>query len=435
MTKQFEQNGTFQQVAVSPQQDLTWDSRNNGGGNNCTDCVKLTDDLAAKIAKENHVVGVVRQGGGGWFQAIQYSSQKPLKLEQTPAYDANGIIKSVVFAGRDIETSDKTGVVTVTTQYAEKFGFKKSHYNDLIGKQVKLISQPYYTGVGFDAKTAFEKQTAWFNAHPGADGREYNPDPTVLTATIVGVVGTDQGDYAVRVPLEWYKGMSLNQRYEVTKADQDAANAKCRNAHGPCSSMPQPSLVVSDELAKQGYNSFVVKVDESSNAVSVAKAIRNKYKVGAIDAQTEIKKQLGVFNILGAVLGGIGGIALVVAAVGVVNTMIMAILERTREIGVMRAVGATRGTVSRLFTFEASILGLLGGAIGLGFGYALTLIANPFVNKELSSNGIAVRNIITMPIWLILSVIAITTLIGLLAGLYPARRAARLNPVEALRYE
>jgi putative ABC transport system permease protein len=101
----------------------------------------------------------------------------------------------------------------------------------------------------------------------------------------------------------------------------------------------------------------------------------------------------------------------------------------------MRAVGAKRGTVSRLFTFEASILGLLGGAVGLGFGYVLTLIANPVINKQLSSNGIASRNIITMPIWLILSVIGITTLIGLLAGLYPARRAARLNPVEALRYE
>jgi putative ABC transport system permease protein len=125
----------------------------------------------------------------------------------------------------------------------------------------------------------------------------------------------------------------------------------------------------------------------------------------------------------------------VVAAIGVVNTMVMAILERTREIGVMRAIGAKRSTVRSLFTFEASILGFLGGVIGVGIGYGLTRVANIFVNKQLASNSVKVHNIITLPLWLILTVIGISTLIGLLAGLYPAARAAKLDPVEALRYE
>ncbi|MEJ0072496.1 MAG: FtsX-like permease family protein [Candidatus Saccharibacteria bacterium] len=134
-------------------------------------------------------------------------------------------------------------------------------------------------------------------------------------------------------------------------------------------------------------------------------------------------------------LGGIGGIALVVAAVGVVNTMIMSILERTREIGVMRAVGARRSTVSLLFTIEAALLGFWGGVIGLAIGYGAVLVANPLINKQLSTNNITSSNIITLPIWLILGVIGLTTVIGILAGLYPARRAARLDPVEALHYE
>src|SRR6185437_12914677 len=121
---------------------------------------------------------------------------------------------------------------------------------------------------------------------------------------------------------------------------QAVMNSYCSHVAGPCNPpQPKPKLVVTDMLAQNGYSSLIIKVDQSSNAAGVAKQLRNQFKVGAADAQTAIKQQLAVFNILGAILGGIGGIALVVAAVGVINTMVMSILERTREIGVMRAVG------------------------------------------------------------------------------------------------
>jgi putative ABC transport system permease protein len=435
MTNQFEENGTFQQVAVSPQADITWDDHSNGSWN-CQDCVKLTDDMAAKIATMPHVMGVSRQTQVGQFQAIQYGGQK-LRTESISAYDANRIIANKVLAGRDIHTGDATGVLTVTSDYADKFGFK-DNYQGLVGKQVELITQDFYSGVGSDPIQQFKDQSAWFAAHPGADGREYKQTPVRLTGKIVGVIDAGFQKFNIRVPLEWARGMQQSRSATVTPADQEAAQAKCRAIRQPsnCSSQPVPSEVkVTDQLAVSGYGSFIVKVDESSNAAGVAKSIRDTYKVGAADAETEIKQQLGIFNILGAVLGGIGGIALVVAAVGVVNTMIMSILERTREIGVMRAVGARRGTVSLLFTFEAALLGFFGGVVGLLVGYGAVLVANPLINNQLSSNNIGSSNIITLPLWLILGVVALTTVIGILAGLYPARRAARLDPVEALRYE
>ena len=436
ITSQFEQNGTFQQVEVSPQADLTWGS---GVGGNCSDattCTKLTDALVSQIAKVPHVLAIARETQVWNFDGLFYGSQK-LKLNQVVAYDANGVIQNQMVAGRDITPSDGDGVLTVTSDYADALGFKNK-YQALIGKTVTLHAQGFYSGVGSDPLAQYQYMQQ--QCSHLAPGQNCTPPPVEISGKIVGVTsnnGPGGGNrYTVRVPLIWARGMEENQSYQVTQAAQNAANAACQQQHAAsCATQPKPTLFVTDELAQNGYGSLVVKVDAASNAAGVAKTIRNQFKFGAADAETAITQQLAIFNILGAILGGIGGIALVVAAFGVVNTMIMSILERTREIGVMRAVGARRSTVSRLFTFEAALLGFWGGAIGLGLGYGLILIANPLLNKQLKSNNIASSNIITLPLWLIVGVIVLTTLIGILAGLYPARRAAKLNPVDALHYE
>jgi ABC-type antimicrobial peptide transport system permease subunit len=435
---QFSANGTLQQIAVSAQTDLSKFSNSNDGGNNCDSCVKLTDALATKIKAIPHVTGLSRRLGAGWFESITYNGSK-LRLQQVEGYDANGIISNTMLAGRDITDADKDGVVTVTSDYADKWGFK-GHYANLVNKEITITSRQGYSGVG---ATITPPQQQGPGQQPGNDPMQQAP--TVLKATIVGVAdGGDHGE-TVRAPLAWVMGMNEQQRYEMTAADQAAMQAAQRNAQSGCMNHPGPcqpgqtqqqhmTLVTTNFLDQSGYNGFIAKVDDAANAAAITAAIK-KLGVGAADAQSQIKQQLQIFNILSLVLGGIGGIALVVAAIGVVNTMVMAILERTREIGVLRACGATRATIRRMFTLEASTLGFLGGVTGVLAGWGLSLIANTIINRQLAGGSLHAHNIIALPIWLIASVIGIATVIGMLAGLYPAFRAARLNPIDALRYE
>ncbi len=422
---QVQANGSLQQVAVSPRNDISnFNQANQGGGGDCATCVKLTDSIVSKVSSVPHVIGVSRVVSQGIIGAISYGSQK-LTVQQTSAYDANGIIQNNVLAGRDIQNSDTTGIIVITSDYADKLGFK-GNYQGLVGKTATLQTQNFYTGVGANIQPPIQG--------PGnnSPGQGPNQQPTNLTATIVGIIDTSNSNATIRVPMVWVRQMLENRMYQQTNT---GPNQNCSKPFGACTPVqPTFKLVTQDMLATQGYSSLVAKVDSSTNAAAAATDIK-KLGVGAADAEASIKQQLTIFNIVGLVLGGIGGIAMIVAAIGVINTMVMAILERTREIGVMRAVGAKRSAIRNLFTFEASLLGFYGGVIGIGIGYGLTRVANIFVNKQLATQGVKAHNIIGLPIWLILSVIGISTLIGMFSGLYPAARAARLDPVEALRYE
>lgn len=427
LIKQFESAGTFRQIAVSPKTDITdYDDAQHSGGGQCDSCTKLTDDIVNKIKVLPHVTAVTRTVTAKAFEAIIYGDKK-LTLNQIKGYDANGVINNNVLAGRDIEAADKEGVITMTSDYANKFGFK-GKYQELIGKKVQLLSRDWYSGVGAEIPQPCMSENC------KSDNGDSKIPPTTLTAEIVGMMDSGDSGQTVRVPLDWVLAMNQNRRWEVTPEAQRAAEQACRNKPGPCNAQAQPTLIVEDFVSKNGYDSLIVRADATSNAASVATEIR-KLGVGAADAESFINNQLKAFNAIGLVLGGIGGIALTVAAVGVINTMVMAMLERTREIGVMRAVGAKRSTVSRLFTIEAAWLGFWGGIFGLLAGFGLTRIANIVINQQLAGNGLKARDIISLPLWLILAVVGITTLIGTLAGLYPAHRAAKLNPVDALRYE
>jgi len=158
----------------------------------------------------------------------------------------------------------------------------------------------------------------------------------------------------------------------------------------------------------------------------------NRLMFSISDQISEIKKG---FLIMDSILGAIGSIALLIAALGIINTMIMSIIERRREIGIMKSIGASEGNIRMIFFVEAGAIGLIGAIFGLILGWIFTKIANFVMNRFILGDDQPVVNLFYFPMWLIAGAIIFSLLISLLAGLYPAARAAKTDPIKALRHE
>jgi putative ABC transport system permease protein len=182
------------------------------------------------------------------------------------------------------------------------------------------------------------------------------------------------------------------------------------------------------------YSAISARVKNPSQVQSVEDAIK---KMGfttfsLLDASQSLRS---VFRVLDLFLLIFGSLALAVASIGIVNTLVMAILERRREIGIMKAIGASDGDVKKLFFAEAGAMGILGGVAGVALGWAIGRIINFGTNIYLRRESIAPDNFWSVPWWLVALAIAFSFLVSLVSGLYPAGRAAKLDPVQALRYE
>lgn len=182
------------------------------------------------------------------------------------------------------------------------------------------------------------------------------------------------------------------------------------------------------------YNRAKVKVEERSDLGPVRGEIDalGFTTVSVKDTITQIDR---IFLIVKIILGAFGMIALLVASIGIFNTMTIALLERTHEIGIMKAIGATDKDIKRTFISEVAIIGLLGGILGVISGIAGGKLVNLLINSLAQAVGGEPNTIFYTPIEFIFLSIFFSFLVSTLAGLYPAKRASKLNPIEALRYE
>ena len=184
----------------------------------------------------------------------------------------------------------------------------------------------------------------------------------------------------------------------------------------------------------KAYQSITVKVAGSQHTQDVEDKIK-AMGYSAFSMNDLLQGAKRAFILLDIFLSLFGSIALTVSSLMIVNTMVMSILERTREIGIMKAIGGSDGDIRRIFLIEASAIGVLGGIAGVVLGWVVGRVINFGVNIYIVNQGGKAGNLFSLPLWLVGSAIGFSILVSLIAGSYPARRAARLDPIQALRHD
>lgn len=255
----------------------------------------------------------------------------------------------------------------------------------------------------------------------GADGAEagggFSVVPKELQLKIIGIVETEPaagyggyGNARLLMPLETastLRAAQVNDLRDIVRGS--ASNAVTYPALSVRAKSPSQVEALEASIKSAGFNAFSL-----------------------LDASKSLRTFFSVFDML---LGIFGSLALAVATLGIVNTLVMAILERRREIGVMKALGAADSDVQQLFFLEAGVMGFLGGIFGVGFGWLLGRAITFGTNVYLKRQNLNPIDLSAVPWWLVIAGLVFAVLVSLAAGLYPASRAAKLNPIDALRYE
>jgi putative ABC transport system permease protein len=240
------------------------------------------------------------------------------------------------------------------------------------------------------------------------DGQEIRKS---VPLRVIGVIAESRGeaDYSIYVPLE-----------DLTALNEWAIGRRVNRN-------------------RDGYAQTVVKVNDVKNVLEVTDQI-TAMGYQAFTPQSFVQGINSFYVVLQVIFGGVGAIALLVAAIGIANTMAMAILERTREIGLMKAIGATNRDVLSVFLGEAAGIGFIGGIggvlLGWSAGQVINVLAMAYLAGQASQTGGLPPSVaVYTPLWLPVFALIFATIIGLISGLYPALRAATLIPVNALKYE
>ena len=325
----------------------------------------------------------------------------------------------------------------VSERFIKDFGFEKPA--DAVGKTIELLGPPAEKPSDKTSDKTAEKKSEEDEDRPNFFGiplddsglDESSPDVETRAFRITGVLSTEKegaGQGAMRgmmpgaaiyIPLQMAHDWTTTHR----------------------SSMGQVALALArrggnlGEGQNEGYDSAVVRVSDPVKLTQVRQKV-TELGFGSFSIVDELEQIRTVFLIIDSVLGLLGGISLLVASFGIANTMIMSILERTREIGIMKAIGAEDREIRLIFFVEAAVIGVTGGVIGVLLAWGIDGVANRLAYRFiLKPQGASFIDFFDLPLYLSFGAVGFALVVSIIAALYPASRAARIDPVRALRHD
>lgn len=241
--------------------------------------------------------------------------------------------------------------------------------------------------------------------------------PKLTKVTVVGLYGQQSEHY--------YSAFISRPLYDQLQEDQKDYQEKLYGKEETNNRYQDPNK----------YNSIQVKVTDEDDVMTIQTAI-NDMGFRAYSPMEYLEEMQKVSGSIQVILGGIGAISLFIAAIGITNTMMMSIYERTKEIGVMKVIGAKLTDIRKMFLVEALMIGAIGGGIGVILSYSLSMVMNKFGAGFTSNLGMGGGDMVSeIPLWLAVAALAFSTVIGLVAGYFPARRAMKLSALSAIRTE
>ena len=335
-------------------------------------------------------------------------------------------------AGQMISSADADEAVVKDT-FARDFGFDKPE--DAIGKTIEFLAAPKESEKTQPKQKESEEEPPGFFGLPldqNSSTDDGSGELVAKTFRIVGVVNTEIKEGAGQGGM---RGLIPDARIYITLKDANEWSKEHRSPMGMVALALARQSVSMSQSDSEGYDSAVVRVTDPVVMTEVRRQLTEK-GFGSFSIVDQLDQIRTVFLIIDSVLGLLGGISLLVASFGIANTMIMSILERTREIGIMKAIGAEDREIKLIFFFEAAVIGLTGGVLGALAAWGIDAVANRLAYRFiLRPQGASFVDFFFLPPYLWLGAILFALSVSILAALYPAARAARIDPVRALRHD
>ena len=390
----------------------------------------LNDDAVAEIAK---IPGVAYIEPSIGFPVFIRANGRVQTQFVTGAMVPNASSRFKEFVGGQMISAPDADEVVVNERFTREFDFAKPE--DAVGKTIEFLA-PKDEQKESDKKTPPEDEgPSNFFGLPLDEGNDDSKAAGNLVAhtfRIAGVLNTEMKDGVgqggmrgmfpggnIYIPVQTARQWIIDHRGPMGRVA--LALAREKGALGP-----------SDV---EGYDTAVVRVTDPVELTEVRKRL-TELGFGSFSIVDQLDQIRTVFLILDSVLGLLGGISLLVASFGIANTMIMSILERTREIGIMKAIGAEDREIKLIFFFEAAVLGIVGGVIGVLLAWGIDGIANRAAYRFiLKPQGASFIDFFSLPPYLSIGAMLFALLVSIAAALYPATRAARIDPVKALRHD